>query len=176
MNIITISGKAGSGKDTFGSFLTNQLEQDGCSVLVTHYADLLKYILKTWFGWDGVKDEAGRSLLQRVGTDVVRRQDPDYWVRFTCEMLSFFPHEWDFVIIPDARFPNEIDVMAKSFAVTALNIVRPASRALVGEQAAHISENALDGYSFDLEIINEGDLAALRTQAEVVARHLLKKE
>ena len=54
----------------------------GYSTLIVHYADLLKYMCKTFFGWNGEKDEFGRSLLQRVGTDCIRNVEPDYWVDF----------------------------------------------------------------------------------------------
>ena len=87
------------------------MEQDNKRVLICHYADLLKYICKTFFVWDGVKDEKARSLLQRVGTDTIRKQNPDYWVEFISEFLKMFPDEWDYVLIPDARFPNEIRQM-----------------------------------------------------------------
>ena len=60
MNIICISGKAGHGKDTLAGVLEEKLTQKGERVLITHYADLLKWMCEKLFGWDGVKDEAGR--------------------------------------------------------------------------------------------------------------------
>ena len=44
MKVITISGKAQNGKDTTAGLLKAALEADGYKVLITHYADLLKYI------------------------------------------------------------------------------------------------------------------------------------
>ncbi len=52
--------------------------------------------------------ERGRRLLQYVGTDVIRAKIPDYWVDFIAVMLSLFPDTWDYVLIADSRFPNEI--------------------------------------------------------------------
>ena len=46
MKVITISGKAQNGKDTTAGLLKAALEADGYKVLITHYADLLKYICK----------------------------------------------------------------------------------------------------------------------------------
>lgn len=63
MKIICISGHAQHGKDTFAKMLEEELELRNQKVLVTHYADLVKYICKQFFGWDGQKDEAGRHLL-----------------------------------------------------------------------------------------------------------------
>ena len=61
--VILISGKARSGKDTLARVLKDYLKEQGKDVLVTHYADSLKYICETVFKWDGKKDEKGRQLL-----------------------------------------------------------------------------------------------------------------
>ena len=55
MKIICISGKAGHGKDYTANLLKEELEARGYSVLITHNADLLKYICKTFLGWNGEK-------------------------------------------------------------------------------------------------------------------------
>ena len=62
MKVILISGKARHGKDATAHFIKNALETDGYSVLVAHYGDLVKYICKTFFGWNGEKDDNGRTL------------------------------------------------------------------------------------------------------------------
>ena len=85
MKIILIIGKARMGKDTTANIMKEQLESKGKKVLICHYADLLKYICKTFFGWDGVKDNNGRSILQYVGTDKIRKENPNYWVKFIVE-------------------------------------------------------------------------------------------
>lgn len=109
MQVIAISGKAQHGKDTSAKILKNMLEADGYRVLITHYADLLKYMCRTFFGWNGEKDDAGRHILQYVGTDIIRQKRPDFWVDFVTDVLALFPDDWDFVLIPDCRFPNEIE-------------------------------------------------------------------
>lgn len=82
MKILLISGKAQHGKDTTAGMLKEQLESDGYRVLIAHYADLLKFICRQYFDWNGEKDEAGRHTLQYVGTDIIRKEHPDYWVDF----------------------------------------------------------------------------------------------
>ena len=49
MKIICISGKAGHGKDELASVMRRALEADGYSVLITHYADLLKFVCRQYF-------------------------------------------------------------------------------------------------------------------------------
>ena len=82
MKVVCISGKAQHGKDTTASMIKECLEQRGERVMIVHYADLLKYICRTFFDWDGNKDERGRHILQYVGTDVIRKKSPNYWVDF----------------------------------------------------------------------------------------------
>ena len=141
MKVILISGKARHGKDTTAGFLRSALEADGNSVLVAHYGDLVKYVCKTFFGWNGEKDEAGRTLLQK-----------------------FFPGEWDYVLIPDCRFPNEVDYIKNAgFDAVHLRIVREGFVSpLTPEQQAHPSETALDNVQADYYITNNGSLKDLQ--------------
>ena len=157
LKIILISGKAQHGKDTAAQLLKKAMEADGKRVLIAHYADLLKYLCKTYFAWSGEKDERGRELLQRIGTDVIRKQMPDYWVKFMSEFLSMFYAEWDYVIIPDCRFPNEIEFFNRTeFDTASVRIYRPDFEStLTAEQQKHASETALDWFDFDYYIDND---------------------
>lgn len=158
MKIITISGHAQNGKDFCANLIKQKLETRGEKVLIAHYADLLKYICKTFFGWDGQKNIEGRTLLQYVGTDVIRQKNPDYWINFLIGIINLFPDEWDYVIIPDTRFPNENDLMKEYFDVTTVRITRPNfDNGLTEDQQKHESETALDNYGFDFYIVNNGD-------------------
>ncbi len=160
MKIITISGKAQHGKDTTANILKGQLEADGYRVLIVHFADLLKHICRSFFGWDGQKDDAGRHLLQYVGTDIIRAKRPDYWVNFVVDILGMFPDEWDYVLIPDCRFPNEIACFQKAgFDSIHIRVVRHSfTSPLTAEQQAHPSETALDSSKPDYYIYNDGTL------------------
>ena len=160
MKIVLISGKAQHGKDTVAKILREHLISDGKRVLVTHYGDLLKYICTQYFDWDGKKDERGRHLLQYIGTDVIRKKNPDLWVNFVAMILRYFHENWDYVIIPDCRFPNEITGLTdKGFDVVHVRVVRnDFTSALTAEQLKHPSETALDGVEPDHYIYNDGSL------------------
>lgn len=165
MKVICISAKAQHGKDTTANLLKIFMEHDGYKVRIIHYADLLKFICKTYFDWNGEKDEEGRSLLQRVGTDTIRTKEPEYWVDFVAGMLKLFSDEWDFVIIPDCRFPNEVNVMKANFDTLHLRIFRKNFKSPLSiEQQNHISETALDNLEPDYSIHNHSDLSALTAQ------------
>lgn len=163
MRIILISGTAGSGKDTVGGILRDAYEGDGFKVLITHFADLVKYVCANFYGWNSVKDIHGRSILQKVGTDIVRKWKEDYWVDFLIDMLSLFGHMYDYVIIPDARFPNEVSKIKEKWPDTIhLRIERHNFQShLTEEQQRHSSETALGSVMPDVWIKNDGDLVDL---------------
>lgn len=164
MKVFLISGKAGHGKDTTAEFLKSSLEADGYSVLVTHYGDLVKYVCKTFFNWNGEKDEYGRSLIQKVGTDTIRAQYPNYWVDFVIDIMKLFPDKWDYVLVPDCRFVNEVDyVKDAGFDAVHLRVVRNEFvSTLTPEQQAHPSEVALDDVIPDYYIYNNGSIEDLQ--------------
>lgn len=160
MRVFCISGKAGHGKDTFAAILSSKLKEKEQRVLIIHYADLLKWMCTKFFDWDGQKDEFGRHLLQYVGTNVIRSQNPDFWVSFVADVMTFFSDEWDFVLIPDCRFPNEIEYLKnRGFDVTHIRVVRDHFQSALSDDAkAHPSETALDDYPVDLTIHNNGTI------------------
>jgi hypothetical protein len=165
VKVICISAKAQHGKDTSATILKEIYEANGKRVLITHYADLLKYICKTFFGWNGEKDDYGRTLLQQVGTNIVCAKQPDFWVDFIINILSLFEGTWDIVIIPDCRFINEIEKMRANFDTTVIRVARPNfDNGLSEIQKQHPSETALDNFKFDAVIQNNGSLEELKAE------------
>lgn len=182
MRVITISGHAQHGKDTTANIMMYKLRADGKKVVIAHYADLVKYICQKFFNWNGKKDERGRSLLQYVGTDVVRSLYPNYWVYFVIDMIKLFGDNWDYMIIPDTRFPNEIECLRDAdIDVVHLRVVRSNFESdLTEEQKAHPSETALDNYEPDWWIDNKnmpddlvGAFDDLRNQIDIFIKEKL---
>lgn len=175
-SIICISGKAQNGKDTVANMMKINLQSCGYKVLVAHYADLLKYICKTFFNWDGNKDETGRSILQRVGTEVIRNKKPDFWVSFIIDILNFFEDEWDYVLIPDSRFPNEVMQLIKAgFNVNFIRVKRTGFISpLTEEQQKHESETALDNYKPDYLLLNDDTLSTLKSKVDELTEKIIK--
>ena len=174
MKILMISGKSGSGKDTFANIMREKLSNKKCITL--HYADLVKYYLKQYYNWDGVKDEKGRTLLQQLGTNKVRAKFPNYWAETIAKFLAAIPNDFDCAFIPDARFPNEIEVV-KQYNPDALSIrierydekgnnyINPA---FTQEQLNHPSETSLDDYEDFDYIVSNSDLIELEDSAKVI--------
>ena len=70
-------------------------------------------------------------------------------------MLKMYCDEWDFVIIPDARFENEIIAVKNCFPTIAVRVYSDNyNNGLTDEQKKHPSETALDNFKFDYEILN----------------------
>jgi hypothetical protein len=173
MKVICISAKARHGKDQSAEFLKEIFEAQGKKVLITHYADLVKYVCKTFFNWNGEKDDYGRTLLQTVGTDIVGAQQKDFWVNFIINILKFFPNEWDIVLIPDCRYAIEYELIKDNFDTALLRIERPGfDNGLSTAQKAHASETALDNYKFDTIIYNSGSLEELKDKLTEYANTL----
>ena len=168
-NVVVISGKAGHGKDSLANMLKQKYESQGKRVLITHFADYLKFICREYFGWNGVKDEKGRSLLQYVGTDLIRikHKMPDFWASTTFRLIEALESEFDVFIIPDTRFKNEIEIFKNSrHSAVAIRVIRGGYRStLTEEQQNHISETALDDYDFD-EYVFASSLVGLQGECD----------
>lgn len=174
MKVVLISGKARHGKDTLAGMLKDRLEDKSYRVLIAHYGDLVKYVCKTFFDWNGEKDEAGRTLLQYVGTDIVREQNPNFWVEFIKSILTMFNHEWDYVLIPDCRFPNEVECfMNGDFNTSLIRINRlNFESGLTPQQLAHPSETSLDNYNYTYVVRNDGTLSDLENKVNTLVEQL----
>lgn len=106
---IGFTGLMESGKSTLANLLTQFLVESGYIVYVTHFANGVKKIAEKEFGWDGVKDEKGRKLLQVIGTDCGRMYNPNIWIERLVEEVGQSNADTQVVIIDDVRFTNEVD-------------------------------------------------------------------
>lgn len=175
LKVILVSGKAESGKDLVGKVLKQEFEHQQKKVLVVHFADYLKFMCHQYFGWNGSKDESGRTLMQYVGTDLFRKLDKDYFVSRVEELLFVAGANWDYVIIPDLRFKNEFRHIKYSFDTVAIRVNRAGyNSSLTPEQKANQSETELDNHPeiFDY-IIDTNDAGEKIEQTKRIAEELL---
>jgi len=181
-NTILISGKAGSGKDMTAQFMKEELEKHGKKVLIIKYGDAVKWVLRDYFGWDGNKDIVGRTLLQHIGTDVVRAKFPNFWTGIVVGLIEAFePYsDFDIALVPDARFPNEVNIALEHLrGCVAVRIERKnpdgsewINTNLTEDQRKHPSETSLDNFAFDYVIHNDEGLELLRESATTVLEDL----
>lgn len=79
-------------------------------------------------------------------------------------MLAVFEEEWDYVLIPDCRFPNEFELLRERWPDTILvRVVRPDyDTYLTAKQSVHPSETAMDDYHAHYTVRNDGTLDHLQ--------------
>ena len=87
-----------------------------------------------------------REMLQYIGTDVIRKHDPDFHIRETCKSIK---KDGNYVL-DDVRFPNELKVMKQHNAIC-IYVIRPWHF----EYSNHKSETALLRSQFKYVILNE---------------------
>lgn len=154
IKIIIISGKASSGKNFLADRLQSTLEKVyNFKVMQLAFADTLKMVCREVCGWDGKKGPHGRELLQRVGTDIVHPNNQMCWTNCVKEIIMGLHTEFDYFIIPDARFPHEIDGV-RDLGYPIYTVMVHGKTNLTGSMANHISETALSDYKFDYDFNN----------------------
>ncbi len=150
--IILISGKAGHGKDTLAEAITSQMILNGKKVATTRYATHIKRILSDFYNWNGIKTDWARNKLQLLGTEIIREKlnKPDFHVSRTCEDIEIVQDDFDYILIPDTRFPNEIEYVKEKFGtdkVMTIRVERLNYKSELSEEAQkHKSETLLDNY------------------------------
>ena len=181
MNIIGISGKKGSGKDTFAQFLKEELEKQlGKTVKVDSFAANLKQCCAILSGQyscvfynQNLKDKkanflslTNRELMQKFG-DLTRSLDKDIWIKSLFSKYLDNPPEY--LIVSDVRFKNEAAHINKLGGI----LIRIESDRV--KENYHISETELDNYpNFDLEITNNKSesLEQLKNKAKEVVEYI----
>jgi len=172
--IFLISGKAQGGKDSTANFLKQKLPGKS---LIIHNADYLKYIAKEYMGWNGLKDDQGRQLLQWLGTDKIRLglKKPLFWVDKTCEVIEILEDTYDYFIVSDVRFVNEVFLPQARFprCVTTIRVERlNFFNGLSDEQQKHLSEVDLDNFTFDYRIVSDNGLDNLEVEVDKLIEKL----
>lgn len=178
--IITISGSAQHGKDTLAKEIKKEGENIGLKICILHHAAYLKMIASEVYGWNGEKDEKGRTLLQQAG-DKLRKANPNILVDKLHDIIKLIKDEFNIIIIPDTRFPSEIDHCKQGYDTISLKIKRydidgtPFDNDLTEEQKYHNTETALNSYSFDKSIVNITDNYELLKESAINILNLINK-
>lgn len=149
--IIGISGKAQHGKDTVVMNVQRLMETLHIRAVRIGFADGVKKEATERHHWNGLKDEAGRSLLQKIGADR-RREDPAYWIRRLIETIRDDPEcSTTVFLVPDVRYLNEATAL-RAAGGALWRVIRfnpdgtPFQNDLTPEQREHASETDLDAY------------------------------
>jgi len=161
VDLIGVSGKKRSGKDTFADRLVERGYER------YSLADPIKEAAKSIFGWndeevDGTQKEdedafwgmTPRKALQIMGTDLFREEfGKNIWLNSLERKIdTYLPRK---VVVPDLRFPNEVEFIQSRGG----EVIRIDTSERLDSEDSHESETALDGYSgYDHVIDNNGSL------------------
>ena len=124
--------------------------------------------------WFEEKNDITRLILQIVGTNLFRKHvDDDIWIKELIKKVNKYKEK--FVIVTDARFPNEIDLPHKLVEDRRVISIRMKRDSV--ETSNHASETALDTYEwFDYTIDNIGDLKLLEESVKTVFNDIIGQE
>lgn len=172
INIIGITGKKYSGKDTCAAYYVNNYGYTRFAL-----ADPIKNICKIVFMFSeeqlygNLKEEldhkwnlSPRYVFQFFGTDIVRDNmhilipniNNDFWIRTLVHHIT--TSKSNKVVISDIRFQNEINLIKKQFNSIFIRI----KRASINHNDFHISESYIDSLDYiDHDINNDYDLYKL---------------
>lgn len=172
--IIMISGSSfGAGKDTVGEMLEKKYTAAGKRVRHMAFADWVRMSLKMYYGWNGLKDDNGRALMQHYATDEVRFADPDYWAEVVARLAAATKEDWDVLIITDFRFPNEYTVMTKYFEFSEIYTIRVDREEIISKKhREHVSEHSLENFGYDVILNNSGTLEDLENNVNCLFKEL----
>lgn len=177
MQVVGLTGYAGSGKSTVAEYL---VERHGFTRL--SFAAPLKKMLRTldpYVGQDSFYSEEPvrlskllafgmtenqikessfgdeyRRLLQVLGTDCIRAVDPEFWVKAALAQMTDEDGKY---VFDDVRFPNEARVIEELNTAGLWNVSRSGYEAVNG----HASEQWAGKMNEKVMLTNDFDLAAL---------------
>ena len=167
--IIIISGKASSGKSLVG----NIIKQNINNTVLLAYADYLKMYAKNIAGWDGSEDTKPRELLQQLGVELIKTKiDDNMLIKRIIEDIKVYSYFYDYIVITDARFPNEIESIKNEFDNVISIRVNRNIYSLERKYQNHSTETGMNEYNnYDYIIDNNDDIKALELKVMEVVKN-----
>ena len=162
--IFIIAGRARQGKDTVCEFIREYYKDYKILHLPNNY--YMRDYAKRIIGWDLEDASKPRELLIELA-DYGRSLNEHFYINRTIEDIIIFSRYYDIIVIPDARFPYEIEIPKEKFEnVISINIKRPNyDSELSISQKNHPIETSLEKYdNYDYKIINDGNLQDLKNK------------
>lgn len=158
--IYLLSGKARNGKDTVAGYLKEFYEKDNKKVILSRAGKYIKFYAMEMTDWDGSEESKPRTLLQELGTDVIRNKlnKKEMLIQRQLDDIEIYSCFYDAIIVPDIRLPREIDSVKEKFDnVVTIKIERINFESnLSNTELKHSTETSMDNYQdFDYVIVND---------------------
>ena len=175
--IFIVSGKANSGKDTSCALINNYIKIKNKKVINLQFSSYIKMYAKEISGWDGSEDTKPRTLLQILGTDIIRDKiDNNFFINRIIGDIKVYSYYFDVITISDARLPEEIDTIYNEFKnVFKIRIERPGFiNSLDSNEKKHRTEIGLDNYnSYDYVVVNDSSIENLNDKIKNIIDEVL---
>jgi len=160
MKIFLVSGASRNGKDTIGNFIEDYCKKNNIKVCRTQISKYLKMYVKDYFGWDGREETKPRTLLQELGTDIIREKlnKQYFFANRTVEDLEILSNFFDVALVTDIRVPLEIETVKENFDdVVVIKVERiNYEQEMTSEEQKHKIENAMNEYNdYNYVLIND---------------------
>ncbi|MGN1268062.1 MAG: hypothetical protein ACI4U0_00945 [Candidatus Aphodocola sp.] len=173
--IILIAGCARSGKSTLAKYLEIQYQNQNKKVVISPYTKYLKKYIEEITGEKINEEKKPRDLLQQISSKLIKGilHKKDFFINRQIEDIEIYSYFMDVVIIPDVRFPEEIEeVKAKFSNVVSIGVIRMNYVSdLTEEQKKDITEISLDRYhDYDFEIENKDGLDLQKKALEIIQK------
>ena len=180
MKVILLGGRANSGKDTTAEIIGDIYRKKGLKTVNIQITYYIKMYAKNITNWDGNNDTKPRTLLQQLGTEVIRNTiDKDFFIRRIIEDIEVYSRYFDIITVSDCRLPNEFDSIKQKYKDTiCIHIIRPNYKSyLSSTQKQHITETLVDNYNgYDYEIVNDKDIKNLEIKINKLIEEVDRNE
>lgn len=150
--IIIIAGKARSGKNTTADIFKELYEKDNKKVIISPYTKYLKKYIEEITNQEIDENHKPREMLQQLGVEIIKEKlgKYDMFIDRQIDDIDIYSYFFDVIIIPDARFPKEIDVIKEKYKnVLTLKVISTLQNNMTSDEQKHITETSLDSYSDD---------------------------
>lgn len=175
--IIILAGKARAGKDTFASFIKDYAQKNNLKYANLQFSYYIKMYAKILSDWDGSEETKPRTLLQQLGTEVIRYQiDNEFFIKRIIDDIKVLSYFCDIITISDARLPEELDLVTKAYDNSVkIKIERPSLESeLTSKEQHHATEIGLNNYTnYDYIIQNDGSIEDLKEKAHNLIKEIL---
>lgn len=174
--VITLTGKAGAGKDTISNLIRDWCNENDKKCFCLAYADQLKNMVARNFSYSESDKESYRHYLQEFG-DLVRGIEKDYFVHHVWHTVDLLRHNYDVFIITDARYENELSPFPYRMMYPIVNVyIQRDFESSLGElEQTHSSEQMAtnpDWGKFHAVINNNGTLDESKSQVDEMMKML----
>ena len=175
--VMMFSGHAGVGKSFCSDLAQKYCNELGLKTVKEPLAKDVKATAE-FMGWRGVKDAAGRKLLQNIGS-AGREYDKNLWVQSVFYRIDeSVGYPYDVVFIDDFRFMNEFEYVRDNMLLykpVPIRVIAPDREMLVGTPEYNDpSETELDNQDFQVYILNRKDDLYVHKHVHRVVDRILK--